>query len=108
MTEAPAIPIINEPLPDTRFATQNNHYSDPNPNVSVNIDDDLLDFEFQSVDDHESISDVSSNASGRSRKLKDREKTRRVRDKGACFACRIQKVTVRNPFPVILSIARDC
>ncbi|KAK1776845.1 hypothetical protein QBC45DRAFT_418464, partial [Copromyces sp. CBS 386.78] len=31
-------------------------------------------------------------ASGRSRKLKDREKTKRVRDKGACSACRIQKV----------------
>ncbi|KAK3954919.1 hypothetical protein QBC32DRAFT_335002 [Pseudoneurospora amorphoporcata] len=92
MTEAPVIPIINEPLPFTLPETQNNHNLGPNPHVSANIADDLLSLDTQSVDDHESISDVSSNASGRSRKLKDREKTKRVRDKGACSACRIQKV----------------
>ncbi|KAK3395976.1 hypothetical protein B0T20DRAFT_49605 [Sordaria brevicollis] len=89
MTEAPIIPIINEP--PTLAEIQNNFSVGPSANMPVNVEDELLSVESPSVNDHDLISDVSSNASGRSRKLKDREKTHEVRKKGACLGCRIQK-----------------
>lgn len=108
MTVAPAIPIINEPLPFTLPETQNILDLDPQPHMSANLDDDLLSLDTQSVNGHELISDVSSNASVRSRKLKDREKTKRVRKKGACSACRIQRIVVRRPSSSIFQARRDC
>lgn len=97
MTEAPVIPIINEPLPFTLPETQNRYNSDPNPYVPANAEDELLSLESPSVNDHDLISDISSNASGRSRKLKDRKKTHDVRKKGACLGCRIEKTPVGRP-----------
>lgn len=99
MTEAPVIPIINEPLPFTLPGAQNNYNLDPHPHMPANIDVELLSLESQSVNDNDLISDVSSNASVRSRKLKDREKTKDVRMKGACLGCRIRKTPVGKPSP---------